>query len=316
MEREILNGVLVRVSGLNFNTNWEEVFADIEEIGDNVFEDCPYISHLVIPSNIKAIGSNAFKHCMLLQEITLPKEVEKIGEHAFAECRILRRVQYYSTTQFGYRCFEKCPDIETLQDEDTETRLFFFPLNQQYAITVFNKELSDDEYQIYTGRFADMDYFPNGKINTNNDLQYFAVIQKNNKIFSWFNSEIELAKMGAKFAASGKSCQEFFGKTFTEDTIVNWDELALLLGVCNNGRSVWKILCTVYNQDVDRGVRIGTILRITKNEWPLIYFRLKRIIDQQDKDFHYINYDNMISEDELKNNLKNLIFKYHIRPID
>ena len=316
MDREIQDGILIKVSGLNFSTNWEEVFAGIEGIGDNVFEGCPYISNLAIPSNIKTIGNAAFKNCKLLQSVTLPQELETVGDFVFSGCRILSEVQYYSVTKFGFRCFEKCPDIKELQDESGKTKLFYFPSNEQYAVTCFNEELSKDGYEVYMGRFADMNFFPNGRINTNNSLQYFIIKRINDKIYSWFNSDFKLAKLAVDFASSGKGCRDFFNKDFTDKTILLWEELALLLGVCNNGRSVWKILCDIYNLNAQEGVSIKDILLITQKEWPLIYERLTLILNQQDKDFNYINYDSMIKEEDLKMILATLIKKYHIRQID
>ncbi|MBP3614198.1 MAG: leucine-rich repeat protein [Bacteroidaceae bacterium] len=100
-------------------------------IGNFAFNDCYYITNVVIPSSVtsigesafagsdiasleipnsvKSIGATAFQRCHLLESVTIPEGVTSIGEGAFSSCFGLISVGVPSTvTSFGDGIFEQC----------------------------------------------------------------------------------------------------------------------------------------------------------------------------------------------------------------
>ena len=59
----------------------------LETLGEGVFQDCTYLSSIVLPDSIKEIPAKAFMGCTRLlysKTFTIGKNVEKIGDGAFA----------------------------------------------------------------------------------------------------------------------------------------------------------------------------------------------------------------------------------------
>ncbi|MDE5887607.1 MAG: leucine-rich repeat domain-containing protein, partial [Muribaculaceae bacterium] len=78
------------------NTEWRGVFqgcsslekavlvADIDYLGDYMFDQCSKLNKVYFPLELKSIGKNTFSDCNDLEEITFPITLESIGEYAFA----------------------------------------------------------------------------------------------------------------------------------------------------------------------------------------------------------------------------------------
>ncbi len=62
--------------------------ASVEEIGENAFEDCNYVSEISFASGskLKSIGDSAFSGCNVLEKLQLPTGLKTIGENAFDGC--------------------------------------------------------------------------------------------------------------------------------------------------------------------------------------------------------------------------------------
>ncbi len=82
----------------------------LEEISDNMFENCSSLKNIVIPDTVKSLGANAFTNCTrlagvtlsasitdiptgafantALTALTLPDSVRSVGNYAFADTRI------------------------------------------------------------------------------------------------------------------------------------------------------------------------------------------------------------------------------------
>ncbi|MDE6008938.1 MAG: leucine-rich repeat domain-containing protein [Muribaculaceae bacterium] len=58
--------------------------ADIDYLGDYMFDQCSKLNKVYFPLELKSIGKNTFSDCNDLEEITFPITLESIGEYAFA----------------------------------------------------------------------------------------------------------------------------------------------------------------------------------------------------------------------------------------
>ncbi|MDE6792283.1 MAG: leucine-rich repeat domain-containing protein, partial [Muribaculaceae bacterium] len=58
--------------------------ADIDYLGDYMFDQCRKLNKVYFPLELKSIGKNTFSGCHDLEEITFPITLESIGEYAFA----------------------------------------------------------------------------------------------------------------------------------------------------------------------------------------------------------------------------------------
>lgn len=74
----------------NKNVNLVLIPHGVEEIADNVFDNCERLHTIVLPDTIQIIGNEAFKGCKSLRWINIPDKVRKIGSAAFQDCYNLR----------------------------------------------------------------------------------------------------------------------------------------------------------------------------------------------------------------------------------
>ncbi len=87
-------------------------------IGEEAFEKCHHLRHLILPDSIKKIGRQAFYCCEGLESVFLSSALTEIGYSAFYGCLNLRRIvahEYLSVID-GF-AFGKC---------DALTEIFYF----------------------------------------------------------------------------------------------------------------------------------------------------------------------------------------------
>lgn len=56
---------------------------DTEEICDNAFWGCPFLTNVAIPASVRRIGDEAFARCISLQSVCIPPSVEELGANPF-----------------------------------------------------------------------------------------------------------------------------------------------------------------------------------------------------------------------------------------
>ena len=66
------------------------------ELPSSMFEQCPNLVDVVMPTNITKIGGAAFKGCLKLTNITVPPNVSSIGKDALAQCSSLKEIHSYA----------------------------------------------------------------------------------------------------------------------------------------------------------------------------------------------------------------------------
>ena len=87
----------------------------ITTIGTSAFENCGYITNVIIPSTVTSIGESSFANCGNLSYITIPEGVKTIGPYAFENCRNLTNITIPSTvTSIGYDAFYGCSSLSSI----------------------------------------------------------------------------------------------------------------------------------------------------------------------------------------------------------
>lgn len=83
----------------------------ISKIGESAFEDCNFITEIILPETIKTIDKRAFYNCENLVNINL-ENVTSIGESAFANCINLKEVSFDRLDIINARTFENCANLQ------------------------------------------------------------------------------------------------------------------------------------------------------------------------------------------------------------
>lgn len=58
----------------------------VASIGSKAFQNCIYLTSVIIPQSVSSIGERAFEWCVALRTIAIPEGVSKIGDRAFQNC--------------------------------------------------------------------------------------------------------------------------------------------------------------------------------------------------------------------------------------
>lgn len=90
----------------------------IEKCG---FQNCPYITEVVLPDSIKSIGDEAFEFCRSLQSINIPDSVVSIGFAAFRDCPFDEIEIPDSVTRLGDSAFNNCVNLTSVTIPDSVT---------------------------------------------------------------------------------------------------------------------------------------------------------------------------------------------------
>lgn len=90
--------------------------SSVTEIGERAFNNCEYITDIVIPEGVKAIKSYTFSDCDRLTSVTLPNSVETIGDGAFSYCTKLETITMPSNLrEIGNDAFRYCTALQSIE---------------------------------------------------------------------------------------------------------------------------------------------------------------------------------------------------------
>jgi len=119
----------------------------VTSVGDRAFENCFFLSSIVIPYGVTSIGEGAFRACVSLAMIAIPDSVTSIGKCAFQDCNSLTSVTLsdritnisdytfymcfsltkitipHSVTSIGDHAFHYCTSLETVTIPDSVTNI-------------------------------------------------------------------------------------------------------------------------------------------------------------------------------------------------
>lgn len=84
----------------------------VTSIGEKAFNNCGYLTSVVIPEGVTSIGMDAFANCDNLTNVVIPEGVTSIGGYAFGACDNLISVQLpESLTSLGSSAFSGCKNL-------------------------------------------------------------------------------------------------------------------------------------------------------------------------------------------------------------
>ena len=79
----------------------------------DAFNNCNFITDIIIPNSVTSIGEHAFRNCRSLKSISIPNNVTNIGECAFEHCYSLTNINIpNSVTNIGNGAFLRCSALE------------------------------------------------------------------------------------------------------------------------------------------------------------------------------------------------------------
>ena len=81
---------------------------DLTEIGRNAFYGCTSLISVTIPAGVTVIGENAFSACSGLTVVNISVGVTRIGSSAFSGCTALAKINFYGTAE-QWESVEKAP---------------------------------------------------------------------------------------------------------------------------------------------------------------------------------------------------------------
>ena len=126
----------------------------VANISDYAFYNCRDLTSVTLPSTLTSIGNSVFRGCIGLTRIELPSALTSIGNSAFQSCYALAEVYNFS-------------DKITIQLGNTSSSSNGYL--GQYAKAVYNASVLEIE-------------IPSSKIQTINDVQYYADLENNDFI--------------------------------------------------------------------------------------------------------------------------------------
>ena len=86
----------------------------VKTIGKSAFENCRFLTSVMIPESVKTIGKSAFENCVSLTSIMIPK-METISCFAFENCRSLTSVTIPESVEtIGNSAFKNCVSLTSL----------------------------------------------------------------------------------------------------------------------------------------------------------------------------------------------------------
>ena len=152
-----------------------EIGAGVTSINEATFSGCSAMTSITIGDNVKTIGKNAFYACSSLAEITIPQSVTKIADYVFDNCSSLadvviendstvlslgsngssplfadcpldsvyigRKINYSTSSNYGYSPFYRNTSLRTVVITDTETEIYdneFYGCSNLKNVTIGN----------------------------------------------------------------------------------------------------------------------------------------------------------------------------------
>ena len=116
---------------------------DVTIIDEWAFQNCDFITSIVIPSSVTIINDSAFTGCDNLEIVTLPNNLEVIGERAFYGCGLTSITFPDSLTTIGDVAFNGCENLTSVTIPDSVVNMGSSVFNRCYNITEFKGKYSD-----------------------------------------------------------------------------------------------------------------------------------------------------------------------------
>ena len=190
----IRGDVLIRVMYIPDQDGTLIIPNGIKTIGKEAVSKIKDVKAVVLPDSLEVIGYAAFADCVNLESINIPKSVKAVHNEAFSRCTALKEVSFWSTTGFGKNCFRECAALSKLiLNESSIAKVFYFPVYNQFLISVPIKHQISKDITIYEGHFTG-EGFP---VDIRKSAKtYVAAAIKNGKEIFWYDSSMRRAVDG------------------------------------------------------------------------------------------------------------------------
>ena len=266
------------------------MFIDDKIIADAQYAEDQSIYTLEFGPHVREIGRGAFYNCKNLTEIIIPGTVVVVHEGAFAGCSNLIKINYGNNIVFEPYAFNACYNLRTLESGKVTARTFSMDDLGTYIVAIKDSTLSTDEYDIYTGRYTRvLQGFPAAPVDTSLPLLYVAIIEKDGNEYLWYDTDINIAIMGAKFLASGQTFEQYFNISLGLETKLNCRQFLLFIGGCAAGKAAWNYFCKYLDIDPDGSYPIKFFLQLCEKYVPSVALRIHKMLENKDKIFSYLD---------------------------
>ncbi len=118
-------------------------------IAGGAFEDCAYLTSVVIPKSVTFIGGSAFSGCKNITSIIIPDSVEFIYNRAFSDCDSLQKVVIgdgvKEINEFAFGGCTALTELKIGKSVEMIERVAFGGCTNLNEVEILNEEVSVDE---------------------------------------------------------------------------------------------------------------------------------------------------------------------------
>lgn len=211
--------------------------SNLIRINPSTFENCQYLSSVIMNNEITIIGTNAFKGCANLESVKLSSRTVEISESAFYNCYELSAIELPSTlTKIGTRSFFNCSKLSDVYIPGSVQSISAYAFMSSGLV---NLEIGDGVKQIYGSAFSNCNFLeeliiPNSIISIANGAFYNCIslkhvtapfigttINEPTSLYSFFNNTViqSINLTNCKYLASDcfKNCSSLEEVTILGD---------------------------------------------------------------------------------------------------
>lgn len=145
----VINNGEVTITSYTGSASNVEIPSQIEGLPVTVienyaFENCGYITEIVIPNSVETIGEGTFSGCSSLEEVTIGNGVSSIGNYAFHSCGSLTSLTIKTKdAEIGKRIVDGCDVLERVYLYENSTADEYFSSDLYTKIYLSEEEAAD-----------------------------------------------------------------------------------------------------------------------------------------------------------------------------
>ena len=156
--------VLIRYPAGKKDKNYK-ILDGVTGISNYAFEDCAYLTNIIIPTSIESISECAISRCASLTSITIPDSVTSIDLYAFSGCTSLKSITIPDgVTSIAWSAFSGCTSLTTITIPNSVTSIGKYAFGDCISLT--SVTIPDGVTEIDWGAFGyyyynENDVYPN-----------------------------------------------------------------------------------------------------------------------------------------------------------
>ena len=122
-ELEVVGSEQVAILNIPDEVTYMSRTRKVTSIGVTAFDNCTYLTSVIIPNSVVSIGAGAFSHCSALTSVTIPNSVTSIGDYAFDGCGLTSMDIPNSVTSIGVGAFFCCYSLKSVTMSNSITTI-------------------------------------------------------------------------------------------------------------------------------------------------------------------------------------------------